>query len=262
MANITGTIFNDTIIPGFISLGVVGGLPTIGNDIIDGRLGADNMNGGFGNDTYVVDNVADVAAESLFFGGGIDLVQSSVSHTLSVNLENLTLTGAAAINGTGNAKNNSLIGNSANNILSGLNGNDRIIGGLGNDIIVGGLGTDTLTGGTAFVGAGNDTFDFNSVLESQPGALGRDVITDFIGNGILPGDLIDLSTIDANTTPTLLGFGNNTFQFIGANPFTTAGQVRYAGGIIQANTDSNPFTSELEIQLIGAPALVAADFIL
>ena len=72
-----------------------------GNDTLNGGTGADNMDGGLGNDTYVVDNAGDVAAE---VAGGTDTVQSSVTHTLSVNLENLTLTGAAAINGTGNAK--------------------------------------------------------------------------------------------------------------------------------------------------------------
>jgi len=205
-----------------------------------------------------VDNVLDIAAE---VAGGVDLVLSSVSYPLSTNLENLTLTGALAINGTGNAKNNTIIGNGANNVLSGLDGNDRIIGGLGNDAIVGGNGndrivggngTDTLTGGTA-----NDTFDFNSVLESQPGVL-RDVINDFVGNGILVGDRIDLSTIDAN-----INFGNpgnQAFTFI-VGPFTAAGQVRYAGGIIRANTGGS-LAPDLEIRLTGAPLLVATDFIL
>ena len=42
-------------------------------------------------------------------------------------LENLTLTGAAAINGTGNAKDNVIIGNGANNVLTGLDGNDTLM---------------------------------------------------------------------------------------------------------------------------------------
>ena len=58
------------------------------------------MAGGLGNDIYIVDNIGDRAIES--GGAGIDLVRASVTFTLGSNLENLTLTGAAAIAGTGN----------------------------------------------------------------------------------------------------------------------------------------------------------------
>ena len=247
---------NDSLDGGTGADNLNGGL---GNDFLNGGTGIDNMDGGFGNDTYVVDNDGDDAAEGAF--GGVDLVLSSVNYNLNLipnlELENLTLRGAAAISGTGNVNNNIITGiGNTNNLLRGLNGNDTIVGGDGNDTIVGGNGTDTLTGGTALVGAGNDTFDFNSVLESQPGVL-RDVITDFVGNGFGLGDRINLSTIDANN----INPGNQAFTFI-VGPFTAAGQVRYAGGgLIQANTGGS-LAPELEIRLTGAPLLVAADFIL
>ena len=64
------------------------------------------MTGGAGNDTYVVDNAGDVVTEAA--GGGTDTVQSLGQPTRSAaNVENLTLTGTAAINGTGNALANS-----------------------------------------------------------------------------------------------------------------------------------------------------------
>ena len=111
-----------------------------GNDTLDGGAGNDTMNGGLGNDTYLVDSTADVINENA--NEGTDTVQSSVSYTLGNNLENLTLTGTAAINGTGNALDNVLTGNSAINTLTGGAGNDRLDGGAGADTLIGGTGDD------------------------------------------------------------------------------------------------------------------------
>jgi Ca2+-binding RTX toxin-like protein len=110
-----------------------------GNNILDGGLGADTMIGGVGNDTYIVDNIGDAITEAL--SEGTDTVQSSISWTLGANLENLTLTGTAAIDGTGNALFNVLIGNSGNNSLNGGAGNDTLTGGLGSDQFVFGSGS-------------------------------------------------------------------------------------------------------------------------
>jgi Ca2+-binding RTX toxin-like protein len=52
-------------------------------------------------------------------------------------VENLTLTGAAAINGTGNAGNNVITGNTADNLLNGSAGNDTLNGGAGLDTLTG-----------------------------------------------------------------------------------------------------------------------------
>jgi len=157
---LSGLAGNDTLKGG-------GGADTLlggdGNDTLNGGTGADNMDGGLGNDLYVVDNVGDVAGE---VAGGVDTVQSSVTFTLSTNLENLTLTGSGTINGTGNAKNNVIVGNSRNNVLSGLAGNDSLEGGAGNDTLSGGDGNDTLNGGTGSDnmngGLGNDLYIVDS----------------------------------------------------------------------------------------------------
>ena len=103
------------------------------------------MQGGAGNDSYVVDSAGDLVSEAA--SAGIDTVLSSVAYTLGTNIENLTLTGAAAINGTGNTLANILVGNDGNNILSGGAGDDCIQGGAGNDILDGGAGNDSLNGG-------------------------------------------------------------------------------------------------------------------
>jgi Ca2+-binding RTX toxin-like protein len=70
-------------------------------------------------------------------------VQSSVSHTLGSNVENLVLTGADAVNGTGNSLANTITGNQAANRLTGNGGNDLLDGGAGADTMLGGSGNDT-----------------------------------------------------------------------------------------------------------------------
>ena len=104
------------------------------------NLAGNTLTGGAGNDTYILgsgDQVVEAA------NGGTDRVQAGFSYTLGSNVENLTLTGTEAINGTGNSLNNTMTGNSANNTLNGANGNDTLRGGLGDDTVNGGIGNDT-----------------------------------------------------------------------------------------------------------------------
>lgn len=126
-----------------------------GDDILTGWSGADIMLGGLGRDTYFVENVGDIVTEKL--NEGTDVVSSRLTYTLPANVENLTLTGTTAINGTGNGLANVIFGNNAANQSNGAAGNDTLSGESGNDILNGGMGTNTLTGGT-----GNDIFRFAS----------------------------------------------------------------------------------------------------
>jgi len=111
-----------------------------GNNLLDGGAGADTLVGGAGDDTYRVDQAGDVVVEAA--GEGSDTVQSAVSYSLGADLEHLTLTGSAAVDGTGNEADNTLLGNGAVNVLTGADGNDLLDGGAGADTLAGGLGDD------------------------------------------------------------------------------------------------------------------------
>lgn len=111
-----------------------------GNDLIDGNVGADTLVGGAGNDTVMVDNAGDALTEAA--GGGADLVRSTVTHTLAANVENLSLLGAAGIAATGNGLDNLLTGNAGANALNGGAGDDTLDGGAGADRLTGGIGDD------------------------------------------------------------------------------------------------------------------------
>jgi Ca2+-binding RTX toxin-like protein len=136
---------------------------------LDGKGGNDTMVGLGGDDRYFVGSAGDKVQEAA--NAGLDTVVSTVTFTLPVNVENLTLTGSTAINGTGNDLPNVISGNNGSNMLFGLNGSDILLGLGGNDTLVGGPGNDRLTGG-----AGKDIYLFAASLSD---ANNVDQITDF-----------------------------------------------------------------------------------
>ncbi|MDB5749727.1 MAG: hypothetical protein JWP65_148 [Ramlibacter sp.] len=189
-----------------------------GNDSLDGGLGRDTMVGGAGDDSYVVDDESDFVEEASASGG--DTVRASVSHTLSANVENLVLTGAANIDASGNELDNLITGNSAANVIRGGGGNDIMRGGDGNDsyhaVEDGDTveessatgGTDTVISGRTFVlganlenltlagaaainGTGNSLANLivgNGVANLLVGAQGNDTMEGGAGNDTLQGD--------------------------------------------------------------------------
>ena len=147
--NATGGGGNDTLTGNEVANILVG---NAGNDSLDGGAGADDMLGGAGADTYVVDDAGDDVVDDGV--DGTDLVKSSLDYVLDANIENLQLTGAEDIDGTGNALNNLLLGNDADNVLDGDSGSDSMQGGLGDDTYVVDAPPDSVTEASK---AGTDT---------------------------------------------------------------------------------------------------------
>ncbi|MEN9377247.1 MAG: hypothetical protein RL710_2404, partial [Pseudomonadota bacterium] len=85
-----------------------------GDDTLFGEEGADQMTGGAGNDIYYVDDLGDTTTETA--SGGTDTVMAGLNWTLASEVEQLTLTGTRAINGTGNTVANVIAGNGGNNL--------------------------------------------------------------------------------------------------------------------------------------------------
>jgi Ca2+-binding RTX toxin-like protein len=238
--NLEGSAYADRLTGNAVSNTLSGGA---GNDTLDGGAGGDVLIGGDGNDIYIVDDVADQVVENM--GEGVDTVQSSVSFTLSFEVEKLTLTGTANIDGTGNTSNNTLTGNGGSNVLSGGLGDDTLDGGAGVDILKGGSendtyivdnvgdqiienaneGTDTVkasvdytlsanvekliqTGTANITGTGNDlanTLTGNGGDNILSGGLGKDTLSGGAGNDTLNGG--------AGADKLTGGTGNDMFLF-------------------------------------------------
>jgi Ca2+-binding RTX toxin-like protein len=212
-----------------------------GSNILNGLTGADSMTGLAGNDTYYVDSAADTTIEAA--GAGIDIVRSSVNHTLGANIEKLYLL-AGAQNGSGNTLSNFIYGNTLGNTLNGFAGADRLSGLQGNDTYIvdsaGDLvfetiagaagGTDTvqssvnhtlatnvenltLTAGTNINGTGNTLANVivggsgNNFID---GKLGNDTLTGGLGND----QFLFSTTLGASNIDTITDFSvpNDTIR--------------------------------------------------
>ncbi|MGO4125226.1 beta strand repeat-containing protein [Inquilinus sp. YAF38] len=227
--NLTGGQANDTL-AGDAGANTLTGWG--GDDVLRGGAGADRLDGGAGIDTASYYSATTGVVVSLASGLGTG---GEAQGDILFGIENLS----------GGQGWDQLYGNAGANVLQGWNGND---------LLVGRGGKDTLTGG-----AGADRFQFTAVGDSVVGA-NADRITDF---SHAQADRIDLAGIDANTAAA----GDQGFSFIGSGAFTHhAGELRAAitaPGVTTIAGDINgDGVSDFHIQLTGAFALQAADFVL
>ncbi|OQW36091.1 MAG: hypothetical protein A4E20_08215 [Nitrospira sp. SG-bin2] len=197
-------------------------LGNVAANVLDGAAGADSLTGGQGDDTYVVDNVGDTVTEAA--NEGFDTVQSNITYTLGTNVENLTLSGSSAINGTGNSLDNVLTGNSAANVLTGGAGNDTYVIGVGDSVVeAAGGGTDTvhsaltytlganvenltLTGSSAINGTGNSLSNVlagNSAANVLTGGAGNDTYVVGAGDSVVESNNNGTDTVQSSVTWTL-----------------------------------------------------------
>ncbi|PTQ90080.1 beta strand repeat-containing protein [Agitococcus lubricus] len=229
------------------------------NNILDGGLGADTLVGGAGNDTYIVDNIGGVVTENA--GEGTDTVQSSVTYTLGNNIENLTLTTTAALNGTGNALNNVITGNTANNILEGGAGTDTLVGGAGNDTYVVDSTTDTITENAS---EGTDTiqssvtYTISSANVENLTLTGTSAIngTGNSLNNLITGNSAD-NILDGGTgTDTLVGGAGNDIYVVDSTTDTITENASEGTDTIQSSVTYTITSANIEnLTLIGTSAI-------
>jgi hypothetical protein len=193
------------------------------NNVLNGSIGADTMEGGAGNDRYYVDNINDKVIETKY--NGTDHVVSSVSYGLAgQHVEWLTLTGSSNINATGNSLANTIKGNT------------------GSNVITGGLGADKL-----YAGDDNksDRFVFKSINDSGYKAGQVDYIYQFDAKTSAAEtvyDRIDLTALS-------LDAGDISFQQIGAD------------WRLQVDANDNGI-AEFVVHVVGTESLSMADILL
>jgi Ca2+-binding RTX toxin-like protein len=175
--------------------GNINGTGNSADNLIFGNAGVNVLTGGAGNDAYIVQTAGTTVVENP--GEGNDTVLSAVSFSLGANIENLTLTGTANINGTGNSLANTLAGNSGINILTGGDGTDTyVIHNSASTIVETPTGgTDIVTSDVSFalganvehiflLGWGNITATGNSLQNVMVSNLGVDTLVGGAGDDI------------------------------------------------------------------------------
>lgn len=234
---------------------------------------ADIVSGGVGQDVLAAELEFNSnrfrVMEAQYVAGGYSIRVDGVQVVLATGFETVSISGGAngdtirggigddtlrgwGYNGDANDA-DSLSGGKGNDSLVGMAGDDTLIGGSGKDRLNGGLGIDELSGGK-----GADVFVVDGFVLGA-GLANRDEIAGFVQGS----DSIDLSALDANTTVV----GNDAFDFIEADAFSAAGQVRAevdgVAGTTTIEADMNgDGVADVVLVLDTVVTLTLADFVL
>ncbi|NDE17713.1 hypothetical protein EBZ80_22575 [bacterium] len=199
---LSGDAGNDLLCGGLgrdLLMGGVGSDTLAGGDVYSDRFGiyvinpgenGDTLNGGAGDDTYVIDNAAITIVESAGYDTGVVAAEGLVANVGGLaQIEKFVINEDFAyrhftseldttLQFTANALNNVVLGSFLDENLNGGNGNDILRGNDGNDTLIGGLGNDALFGGYGDdilnAGDGNDTLNGEAGVNVMNGGGGND----------------------------------------------------------------------------------------
>jgi Ca2+-binding RTX toxin-like protein len=248
-------------------------------DTLVANSGADTLIGGGNNDTFIVNSGSDVVRDS--YTTTTNTIVSSAGYVLPTNVNNLILTGTAALTGTANGAADTLTTNSGIDTLVGGAGNDTFVisnssddvldtsttavnvvqtsvtftlptnvnglqlTGSGNLVGTGNIGNDSLVGNsgsdTLIAGSGVDTLVAGAGLDTLIGGSGNDL---FIVNN--SADVIqDTSTTATNSVQSSVSFS----LAANVNSLTLTGTSALMG---TANSGADTLTSNSGVDtLIG-----------
>ena len=229
-----------------------------GNDTLGGGGGAaDTLYGGAGDDSYIVNNSGVLVVEAA--DAGQDTIKASVSVTLPANVENLTLTGNAALNGTGNELPNVITGNTGANLLQGGAGDDTLNGGGGPDTLAGGSGNDTYIVNdsgvrvTEYTGEGIDTV-ITSVANQNAGTLSSVYnLPSAVENLVLASDFSALVAHGNELSNVITGNANSNYIEGGDGNDTIDGGVAGADTLVGGVGDDSYIINHSGVAIIENP---------
>jgi Ca2+-binding RTX toxin-like protein len=278
-----GAVANDTLMGGGAGDILVGegGSDILrgedGDDVLSGGDGADTMSGGAGSDELHGGSGADMlfgndGADMVYGDGGDDIIETGAGDDKAWGGAGNDTILATANDGSdqywGDEGNDTLdyavaTGNLVVDLGNGFMGRGQVTGNGGTDMFygfenfIGGSGHDVITATSAVNimdgGLGNDTFRFQSASATHGDTI----------YGFAPGDKIDFSAMDANTTTG----GHQGFTLNAGSTLTAAGQVAVSYDVrdgaevtlVRGNVDGDP-GADFELTLMGRHTLTANDF--